>query len=194
MQFLKALTTFPIRRPFVFGVTLAGVKNGACDFLVQTVVEEKEAVDWTRVRVFVTFGFLFNGAWQYALFVKMMPRLCPNAVSFVAKPWRAKLKDTAGMKALGVQCFIENGINNPLIYFPLFYTIQEYLEGGNWQNGIVKYKRNAAEDLPAIWALWVPAQLINFAFSPMWFRVPFVASVSAIWTSYVSITRGNSKE
>mgnify|MGYP000871669743 CR=1 FL=1 len=191
MGFFSALRTLPMRRPFIFGVGLAGTKNGLCDILVQMTVEEKEMVDWTRTSVFVTFGLLFNGAWQYALFVKMMPRVCPNAVSFVAKPWRAKLKDTAGMKAVGVQCLIENGINNPLIYFPLFYTVQEYLAGGDWRNGISKYKQNAAEDLPAIWALWVPAQLFNFAFSPMWFRVPFVASVSAIWTSYVSYTRGD---
>lgn len=42
----------------------------------------------------------------------------------------------------------------------------------------------------AIWMLWVPAQIINFAFSPMWMRVPFVACVSVLWTSILSIRRG----
>ena len=81
MGFFSALRTLPMRRPFIFGVGLAGTKNGLCDILVQMTVEEKEMVDWTRTSVFVTFGLLFNGAWQYALFVKMMPRVCPNAVS-----------------------------------------------------------------------------------------------------------------
>jgi hypothetical protein len=49
---------------------------------------------------------------------------------------------------------------------------------------------NAHEDLPAIWSLWVPAQLVNFGFSPLWLRVPFVAVVSAIWTAFVSVKRG----
>ena len=35
------------------------------------------------------------------------------------------------------------------------------------------------------------AQAFNFAFSPMWLRVPFVSFVSALWTAYVSIVRGN---
>lgn len=49
---------------------------------------------------------------------------------------------------------------------------------------------NFHEDVPAILAVWVPAQFINFGFSPMWLRVPFVATVSAFWTGYVSLTRG----
>jgi len=58
------------------------------------------------------------------------------------------------------------------------------------RNGLRKYAANAHEDVPAILSLWVPAQFINFGFSPMWFRVPFVSLVSAVWTGYVSMTRG----
>ena len=38
--------------------------------------------------------------------------------------------------------------------------------------------------------VWVPAQIINFGFSPLWFRIPFTACVSAFWTCFVSMTRG----
>lgn len=58
---------------------------------------------------------------------------------------------------------------------------------------MLKYRANAWEDLRAIWSVWVPAQFINFAFSPMWLRVPFVAVVSSGWTAYVSFTRGGGK-
>ena len=51
-------------------------------------------------------------------------------------------------------------------------------------------RSNFREDVPAILAVWVPAQFVNFGFSPLWFRVPFVATVSAFWTGYVSLTRG----
>jgi hypothetical protein len=57
-------------------------------------------------------------------------------------------------------------------------------------NAYVSCRANFHEDVPAILAVWVPAQFINFGFSPMWFRVPFVATVSAFWTGYVSVTRG----
>lgn len=91
----------------------------------------------------------------------------------------------------------ENGINNPLLFFPIFYTIQEFLQRGTEArplDGVRKYMANAHEDVPAIWSVWIPAQFINFGFSPMWFRVPFVAFVSAFWTAYVSMTRGSGKQ
>ena len=51
-----------------------------------------------------------------------MPKLVPTAVAFANKPLRAKLADPAGMRGVLVQCFVENGINNPFLYFPIFYT------------------------------------------------------------------------
>jgi len=42
----------------------------------------------------------------------------------------------------------------------------------------------------AIWKVWIPAQTINFAFMPMWARIPFTTMVSFGWTCYVSIVRG----
>jgi hypothetical protein len=191
-----ALKSFPMRRPFVFGTGLAGVKNGLCDVLVQTAVEKKDldTIDWRRVSVFTTFGALFSGAWQYVLFVRMMPRLCPAAEAFAAKPFRQKLKDIPGLKQLAVQNFVENGINNPVLYFPIFYTVKEFIEGGDLRDGVKKYKAHFKEDVLAIWKVWIPAQFVNFAFNPMWMRVPFVAFVSAFWTGYVSMTRGKKEE
>ena len=186
----KALRLLPWTQPFIFGTLFTGAKNASCDILIQKVVEGAEEIDTRRTIAFGTFGMLFSGAWQYGLFVKIMPKLCPGAEAFAAKPIREKLKDIPGLKALAFQNFVENGVNNPVLYFPIFYTIKEFVEGGVLSDGIKKYKMNFKEDLLAIWAVWVPAQFINFAFSPMWFRVPFVACVSAFWTGYVSITRG----
>ena len=43
----------------------------------------------------------------------------------------------------------------------------------------------------ALWKVWVPATIINFTFSPMWLRIPFVASTSLIWTVILSAMRGS---
>ncbi len=190
----RSVRRFPVAHPFVFGTGLAGVKNGACDVLVQKAVEGADDVDWRRTTVFTAFGALFSGAWQYVLFVRIMPRLCPNAAAFAAKPWREKIRDVPGLKQLAVQNFVENGINNPVLYFPIFYTVKEFVEGGKLRDGVRKYKAHFKEDVIAIWKVWIPAQFFNFAFSPMWLRVPFVAFVSAFWTGYVSMTRGKREE
>ena len=186
----SAARRIPIKHPFMFGVAFTGFKNAGCDILVQKVVEDAKELNLRRVAVFGVFGALFSGACQYCLFVKIAPKLCPGAEAFAVKPIREKLKDIPGLKQLLVQNFLENGLNNPILYYPIFYTVKEFIEGGPLSDGWKKYKMNMKEDVIAIWKVWIPAQFINFAFSPMWFRIPFVACVSAFWTGYVSITRG----
>jgi len=188
------LRAIPARHPFMFAIGVTTVKTGTADLFVQKYVEKREEVDWRRNMVFLTFGVTYMGAWQYLLFVKIMPRLVPGAEAFAAKSIRDKLSDGAGLRGLVIQNFVENGINNPLLYFPIFYTIKEALEGGDLRDGVRKYRAHFWEDLTAIWSVWVPAQFINFAFSPLWFRVPFVAMVSAGWTAFVSFKRGNKEQ
>ena len=96
--------------------------------------------------------------------------------------------------------FSERGELNAFLYFPAFYTAQSALEqspaealGGA---GLRRYAANWHTDSPTCppsgrsgW--WVHAQLLNFGFSPLWLRTPFTAVVSGLWTSYISLTRGN---
>jgi len=52
------------------------------------------------------------------------------------------------------------------------------------------YRKNMEEDLLALWKIWVPATIVNFAFMPMYARIPFVACVSLLWTCILSAMRG----
>lgn len=47
------------------------------------------------------------------------------------------------------------------------------------------------ENLKALWAVWVPSQLINFSVVPLHLRVPFVAFVSFTWCVILSLMRGD---
>jgi hypothetical protein len=189
---MNIILNIPKKHPFVFGVGITALKTGGMDVIVQTMVEGKKIsdIDTRRMWTFLLFGALFNGVWQYALFVKMMPRIVPGAFAFARKPLREKIKDKEGIKGVLLQNFVENGINNPVLYFPCFYTTKALLDGRDIKDGIRLYKKNWKEDVLAIWSVWVPAQAFNFAFSPPHFRVPFVAVVSALWTALVSIRRG----
>eukprot|EP00617_Octactis_speculum_P024456 CAMPEP_0185756168 /NCGR_PEP_ID=MMETSP1174-20130828/14605_1 /TAXON_ID=35687 /ORGANISM="Dictyocha speculum, Strain CCMP1381" /LENGTH=82 /DNA_ID=CAMNT_0028435019 /DNA_START=286 /DNA_END=531 /DNA_ORIENTATION=+ len=82
-----------------------------------------------------------------------MPRIFPDAISFIKKPIREKMRDAKGLREVAYQNLIENGINNPLLYFPCFYTIQSVANGGTFDpiSGLRKYRDNMHEDLPAIW-------------------------------------------
>ena len=52
------------------------------------------------------------------------------------------------------------------------------------------YKENMKEDLAALWKGWVPSTFINFAFMPMWARIPWGAGTSLLWTCILSAMRG----
>ena len=188
--------TLAKHRAFEFGAACAGAKAIVADVLVQRVAEGRtdDQMDLKRIAVFGVFGTLYSGVWQFYLFNRIMPRLVPGTASFAAKPLRQKLADAAGMRGLALQVFIENGLNNALLYFPIFYSLQSMLQGCGMAHSLVEgprtYAQNAHKDLPDIWKFWVPAQLVNFGFCPLWMRVPMTAALSFVWTAYISCSRG----
>ena len=86
--------------------------------------------------------------------------------------------------------FLENILNNAVLYFPSFYAVQSLYQGGRAIDGLAKFQERWREDVPAIWSFWVPVQTVNFLASPLWARVPVTAAASLLWTSYVSFSRG----
>jgi predicted amino acid-binding ACT domain protein len=96
---------------------------------------------------------------------------------------------------LGAQVFIDQCIHHPFMYFPAFYCIKELVmhdkPNFSMKSGcLAEYRRNMKEDLLALWKLWVPLTVINFAFMPMYARIPFAACVSLVWTCILSAMRG----
>lgn len=190
--------SIPLQYPFAFGVILSGFKTSFSDLLVQKVVERKEKVDWKRNAAFAAFGFVYLGGVQYTLYVPVFGRLFPNAARFAAKPLRQKLQDVRGMWQLLAQTFCDQCVHHPLMYFPAFYVTKELVMGpSNNESGqpeigrvLNEYRQNMKEDLLALWKIWVPATLFNFAFMPMHLRIPFVAGVSLLWTAVLSAMRG----
>ena len=71
-----------------------------------------------------------------------------------------------------------------------FYILQQSLRTGSPSGWVERYASNAQEDLAALWRFWVPAQIVNFSFCPLWLRIPFVATVSLAWTCVLSFKRG----
>jgi predicted amino acid-binding ACT domain protein len=182
----------PARYPFAFGVVLSGFKTSASDLLVQKVVERREKVDWKRNSAFAAFGFIYLGGVQYSIYVNLFSKMFPRAAAFAAAPLREKVKDAKGMFSLGAQVFLDQCVHHPLMYFPAFYCTKELVmsDKPDFPKVLSKYRENLAEDLAALWKIWVPATIFNFAFMPMYARIPFVAGVSLLWTCVLSAMRG----
>jgi predicted amino acid-binding ACT domain protein len=182
----------PIQYPMAFGIALSGCKTSFSDLLVQKVIERRENVDWRRNAAFASFGFFYLGGVQYTLYVTVFGRVFPNAARFAAKPLAQKLTDVKGMVHLCAQTFLDQCIHHPLMYFPVFYMTKEVVmqDSPDVMKVLREYRKNMKEDLLALWKIWVPATMFNFAFMPMHLRIPFVAGVSLLWTCVLSTMRG----
>jgi hypothetical protein len=182
----------PIRYPFAFGVVLSGFKTSFSDLLVQKVVERREEIDWRRNSAFAAFGFLYLGGVQYSLYVNIFGRMFPNAAKFAAMPLKQKVKDVRGMMNVVAQTFLDQCVHHPLMYFPAFYCTKEIVmaDKPDLAKVLADYRKNMSEDLQALWKIWVPCTIFNFAFMPMHLRIPFAAGVSLLWTMVLSAMRG----
>jgi len=179
--------------PMTFGVGFSCAKTSASDLIVQVFVERREEIDWKRNAAFASFGFGYLGIIQYSLYVPVFGRLFPRAEAFAAKPLREKAVDFKGQAALAAQVFLDQAVHHPFMYFPAFYMTKELVCMGAEASPSRVYETwstNFWPDLWALWKLWVPATAMNFAFSPMWLRIPVVASTSLIWTMILSSMRG----
>lgn len=179
------------QHPFKFGAAFSCAKTSFSDWVVQTQVEKRERIDWKRNATFATFGLVYLGGVQYAIYVPLFSRIFPNAASYAAAPLAAKLKDIRGTGNLLAQVGLDMFVHHPLMYFPCFYVLKDLINDGSVQGGLAKYAKNYHEDLPALWKLWIPSTLLNFAFMPMHLRIPWVASTSLIWTCIISSMRGS---
>lgn len=165
--------------PFTTGIVTTGLKTSAADLFAQKVIEGRKEIDWTRHAVFCTFGFAYLGAFQYWLYNVQFTKWClPITKKF-------------GHKATApVKVFIDQGLHHPFIYFPTFFSMKAVVSGKPLSTAVEKYKSEIWESLKALWGVWVPAQLINFAVVPRHLRIPYVAAVSFGWTVILSVMQG----
>mmetsp|Transcript_7269 Transcript_7269/g.15867 ORF Transcript_7269/g.15867 Transcript_7269/m.15867 type:complete len:238 (+) Transcript_7269:230-943(+) len=165
--------------PGSVGIITTVAKTSAADAFAQTIVEGKDTIDWNRNAMFSIFGFAYLGCWQYVLYAKLFPKITPTITATVGK--------VATAPAL---VFLDQCIHHPLMYFPAFYLLRGAMEGRDPRYSLEKCKNEMWENLKALWAVWVPAQLVNFSVVPLHLRVPFVAGISFLWCVILSVLRG----
>lgn len=187
---------YPKEHAFAFGAIFSMCKTAFSDAMVQTVVEKRswEQYDVKRTASFGLFGLVYLGGVQYSLYVPIFGRMFPQAAAFAAKPLRMKVKDVEGMKNVLKQVFIDQCVHHPLMYFPAFYAIRELADGNTLADARERYLANFKDDVVALWKIWIVPTMCNFAFSPMWLRIPVVATTSLVWTCVLSAMRGASDD
>lgn len=198
----QRLFAFPKRHPFAFQLAFATGKTAAADYLVQKHLEKKEKIDWNRNLVFTCFGGAYLGGFQWLIYVTAFRRWFPQMDKFAAQTMAEKMKNKAGQADLAKQVMFDNFVHYTFIYFPVFYVFKESIQGEKGKNrspfdmvkgGLEKYKANFWGDNAAIWALWIPADIIIYAI-PIWMRLPANHGLSFVWTCILSFMRGDKIE
>lgn len=175
----------------IFGCTLSCLKTSGSDYVTQRWVEGKQEIDKKRNLVFFTWGLLYLGGVQYFLYCKVFAqRLFPSAAAFAAKPLAEKVADRAGQVTVVKQVVLDQFVHHPFFFFPLFYQVKEFIEGGRPADGLRNCMRNWKEDCITLWTIWVPVQIFNMSFCPLWLRIPCISVVSAGYTCVISYMRG----
>jgi len=184
------------RHPLGFAVGYGGAKTVAADALVQTCIERVDRFDPRRSAVFLLFGCVQVGFVQYQVFVNGMVRLFPSAATFAALPLAAKLRDVAGLRNVGLQVILDQFVYHPLMYFPVFYTCKELVQGSASSpahtvgNALRRYVPNAIDDLKALWKIFIPVSIFQFSVVPLHLRVPTHATAGFIWCAILSGMHG----
>mmetsp|Transcript_18859 Transcript_18859/g.60571 ORF Transcript_18859/g.60571 Transcript_18859/m.60571 type:complete len:155 (+) Transcript_18859:151-615(+) len=153
-----------------------------------------------RNMVFVAFGAVYLGGFQYWLQVNKFGQWFPTSASFSNASFAAKLKDTAGQIGLIKQILFDVGIHLPFMYFPTFYAFKEFVQGTSWnpvdwvKDGCHKYFFvNFQSDVTKMLSVWVPADMLCFSV-PLWLRLPVRHVISFVWTAYLSFLHGAKKD
>ena len=142
VAWLGRADAFGKRRPFVVATVAAVVKCTCCDLLIQTVVEDRPAVDLRRVAGFALFGFVSCGCVQYAVYMKLFPRLFPLSSRFADRSIREKLQhavrrpDPRLWREIVGQVAVDQLGHSPFLYLPAFYICKLSAAGGQIEQAL----------------------------------------------------------
>ena len=178
-----AYSAMAAQAPFTTGFVTTGLKTTAADAFAQLVVEKKEKMDWRRNAMFTAFGFCYLGGFQYWLYNVQFTKWC----GFITK-------HSGHLGSAPVKTFIDQVLHHPSMYFPCFYSLKAMVEGRPIVSGedsaMQRYSEEYWDCWKACWSIWVPAQIVNFTFTPRHLRIPFVAATSFVWTVTLSLMQG----
>eukprot|EP00469_Lotharella_globosa_P014863 CAMPEP_0167820888 /NCGR_PEP_ID=MMETSP0112_2-20121227/6408_1 /TAXON_ID=91324 /ORGANISM="Lotharella globosa, Strain CCCM811" /LENGTH=456 /DNA_ID=CAMNT_0007721629 /DNA_START=23 /DNA_END=1393 /DNA_ORIENTATION=- len=201
---VQSVLSIPKRYPFQFACGFTSLKTFSADIFVQKSLEKRETIDWRRSTVFAVFGFCYQGAFQYIVYVKIVAgRILTNAGAFAAKPFREKLRDPRGIMGMLGQVGLANFIMDPFFCLPTYYITKEAILGekkegqtplDSVKQALSLYRVNMWEDVTTSWKIWMPAQLFNFGLNPLHLRVPFISVVSFGYCVVLSVMRGAQDE
>mmetsp|Transcript_50719 Transcript_50719/g.121157 ORF Transcript_50719/g.121157 Transcript_50719/m.121157 type:complete len:275 (+) Transcript_50719:33-857(+) len=170
------------RWPVVTAVLSCSIKAALADLVVQVLIERREKLDKQRNFLFMGFGGLVQGGFQYFLWNVIFERIWPG---------RSKLASFCKLAAT-------NFISDPFFLFPSFYVMKEAAKAQTTSEALAaaftKYRANCVQDWMMSWMVWLPGHYVTYFWLPLHLRVPWVAVASFSYIGALSYVRGGSAD
>lgn len=211
LRLLSRLNDAAARRPAATAVGIGGAKNLTCDGLVQAATSD--GFDARRAALFTTFGLVWVGGVQFALFNRLFPALlpglahqsrsvcAPGASRIIARLCALGRRSTLRAQAVAAAVAVDNCVHIPLFYLPAFYSMREFSIPSERElspsevigRGLRSWQQNLRGDLSVQACIFVPVQVLNFGLNPPHLRVPTTVAAGAVWVSALSFLRGGGR-
>jgi len=82
----------------------------------------------------------------------------------------------------------------PFFYYPVFFTFTAYIQGLDFEEGLLRAKDNFIPLMKRNLLFWIPVQYIQFCYIPTDLQIPFLSVAGLAWTFILSVLAGSAKK
>ncbi|KAJ4481292.1 hypothetical protein J3R30DRAFT_3867278 [Lentinula aciculospora] len=175
------------RRPMATQSATSAVIFGAGDFIAQQLVDKRglQNHDFARTARFIFYGSCLFGPvlTKWHQFINRRP---------FTNPLRAVIYKVTLDQFIAAPCRYSHRVFE-VITVPMFFGSMSILEGRPGE-AIPRIRNSYVSTLTRGWCLFIPAQVINFAFIPVSMRILFFSTVALCWNTYLSFFNAKQKQ
>ncbi|KAH9947341.1 hypothetical protein B0H21DRAFT_789916 [Amylocystis lapponica] len=175
--FLRAFNASLVRRPMLTQCATYAVLFGAGDVLAQQAFEKK-GKDHDFVR---TARLTFYGGGIFG----------PLVATWLGALNRAQF--SSPLKGVIYRVWLDQAVFSPIMV-GVFFSSMSFLEGKGIPGAKERINESYVSTLVRNWAVFVPAQAVNFALVPAHMRFAVVGTVSLFWNAYLSAVNAYSAQ
>lgn len=174
--FMRSYNAALLRRPLLTQCLTSFTLFSAGDVICQQVIEKKgKDHDFLRT---ARLGF-YGGALFGPILSKWLNVL------------NTRVNFSSYRRTVLARVFADQYIFTPGVLL-FFFSSMTFLEGKGPTEAVARIQEAYQPTLLRNWLVFIPAQLVNFAFVPPHLRFPFVGVISLFWNTYLSAV--NAKE
>jgi len=177
--------------PVAFAIFTTVARTAACDLVAQWGSKEWgfegktwEETDWRRFWGFLFFAGVYVGWLQYYIYAYAINDANIALMGITSR------SGVAVMSAL-----LDQLVHSPFVYFPAFCLSIKLIEGSaDMLSDTFNMRKTQVWNVATTsFALWFPAQIVNFYFMPQYLKIPFINLVGALWVVWLSLQQGQQK-